>query len=52
MQQIKVHLSTVNTFNNLVGSGPHNTALSENKKRLFVTDEIGTSPSFIESMEY
>jgi hypothetical protein len=27
-----------------VGSGPHNTALSENRKRLFVTDEIGSAP--------
>lgn len=40
----KSALSTVTTFNNLVGAGPHNTALSSDKKRLFVTDEIGTAP--------
>lgn len=37
-------LSTVVTFNNLIGGGPHNTALSTNRKRLFVTDEIGSAP--------
>lgn len=36
--------STVRTFSNLPGSGPHNTALSDDGKRLFVTDEIGTAP--------
>ena len=36
--------STVRTFVNLPGSGPHNTALSKDRKRLFVTDEIGTAP--------
>lgn len=40
----KNSLSTVTTFTNLPGSGPHNTALSENRKRLFVSDEIGTAP--------
>jgi len=40
----KISLSTVTSFENLPGSGPHNTALSENGKRLFVTDEIGTAP--------
>lgn len=37
-------LSTVVTFNNLIGGGPHNTALSTDRKRLFVTDEIGSAP--------
>ncbi len=36
--------STVRIFSNLPGSGPHNTALTDNRKRLFVTDEIGTAP--------
>lgn len=40
----KSSLSTVTTFANLPGAGPHNTALSENRKRLFVSDEIGTAP--------
>lgn len=40
----KSSLSTVTSFTNLPGSGPHNTALSENRKRLFVSDEIGTAP--------
>ncbi|MEO8448021.1 MAG: choice-of-anchor B family protein [bacterium] len=40
----KSALSTVVTFNNLVGSGPHNTALTTDRKRLFVTDEIGDAP--------
>ncbi len=40
----KASLTTVNSFNNLIGGGPHNTALTENGKRLFVTDEIGTAP--------
>ena len=37
-------LTTITSFTNLVGSGPHNTALSSDRKRLFVTDEIGTAP--------
>lgn len=36
--------TTVRSFVNLPGSGPHNTALSKDGKRLFVTDEIGTAP--------
>lgn len=40
----KSSLSSVVSFTNLPGAGPHNTALSENGKRLFVTDEIGTAP--------
>lgn len=40
----KNSLATVTSFNNLTGSGPHNIALSKDKKRLFVTDEIGTAP--------
>lgn len=39
--------ATVRTFTNLPGSGPHNTALSTDRKRLFVTDEIGTSPHLL-----
>lgn len=34
--------TTVTSFVNLPGSGPHNTALTDDRKRLFVTDEIGT----------
>ncbi|MDQ3194421.1 MAG: choice-of-anchor B family protein [Bacteroidota bacterium] len=37
-------LTTITSFVNLPGSGPHNTALSINGNRLFVTDEIGTAP--------
>lgn len=40
----KSALSSVTSFTNLPGSGPHNTALTTDKKRLFVTDEIGTAP--------
>ncbi|HMS65669.1 MAG TPA: choice-of-anchor B family protein [Ignavibacteria bacterium] len=40
----KSSLNTVVTFTNLPGSGPHNTALSTDRKRLYVTDEIGTAP--------
>lgn len=43
----KNSLSTVTSFTNLPGSGPHNTALTSNRKRLFVTDEIGTSPHLL-----
>lgn len=42
--QNKNSMSTVHSFINLPGSGPHNTALSTNRRRLFVTDEIGTAP--------
>ncbi|MEO8209994.1 MAG: choice-of-anchor B family protein [bacterium] len=38
----KTSLSSITSFVNLPGSGPHNTALTSNKKRLFVTDEIGS----------
>lgn len=38
----KSTLSSITSFVNLPGSGPHNTALTTNKKRLFVTDEIGS----------
>ncbi len=37
-------LSSITSFINLPGSGPHNTALSGNGNRLFVTDEICTAP--------
>lgn len=40
----KNSMTTINTFTNLPGAGPHNTALTTNRKRLFVTDEIGTAP--------
>lgn len=40
----KASLTSITSFTNLTGSGPHNTALSSNRKRLFVTDEIGTAP--------
>lgn len=40
----KASLSTVTSFVNLPGAGPHNTALTDDRKRLFVTDEIGTAP--------
>lgn len=40
----KASLTSVTSFTNLTGSGPHNTALTTDRKRLFVTDEIGTAP--------
>lgn len=40
----KSSLSSITSFTNLPGSGPHNTAVTENRKRLFVTDEIGNAP--------
>lgn len=40
----KNSLNLVTVFSNLPGSGPHNTALTTDKKHLFVTDEIGTAP--------
>ncbi|MBK8551005.1 MAG: T9SS type A sorting domain-containing protein [Ignavibacteria bacterium] len=43
----KAALSTVTSFVNLPGAGPHNTALTDNRKRLFVTDEIGTAPHLL-----
>ncbi len=43
----KSSLTSVTSFTNLPGAGPHNTALTANKKRLFVTDEIGTAPHLL-----
>lgn len=43
----KDSLRTITSFVNLPGSGPHNTALTDDRKRLFVTDEIGTSPDHL-----
>ena len=40
----KNSLSLVTSFINLPGAGPHNTALTEDRKYLLVTDEIGTAP--------
>lgn len=40
----KASLTSITSFTNLTGSGPHNTALTTDRKRLFVTDEIGTAP--------
>jgi len=40
----KNSLSLVTSFVNLSGSGPHNTALTPDRKYLLVTDEIGTAP--------
>jgi choice-of-anchor B domain-containing protein len=40
----KDNLTLVTSFTNLPGSGPHNTALTPDRKYLLVTDEIGTAP--------
>lgn len=40
----KNSLSLVTSFQNLPGSGPHNTAVTEDRKYLLVTDEIGNAP--------
>lgn len=40
----KNSLSLVTSFNNLVNSGPHNTAVTDDRKTLLVTDEIGATP--------
>lgn len=40
----KSSLVTVASFVNLPESGPHNCDLTEDGKRLYVTDEIGTAP--------
>ncbi|MBV6479664.1 MAG: hypothetical protein HGGPFJEG_02451 [Ignavibacteria bacterium] len=40
----KNSLNLVTNFVNLSGSGPHNTALTADRKYLLVTDEIGTAP--------
>jgi len=37
-------LTLVTSFINLPGSGPHNTAVTDDRKHLLVTDEIGTAP--------
>lgn len=34
----------VTSFTNLTGAGPHNTAVTPDRKHLLVTDEIGTAP--------
>ncbi len=43
----KNSLSSITSFVNLPGAGPHNTALTVDRKRLFVTDEIGTAPHLL-----
>jgi choice-of-anchor B domain-containing protein len=40
----KNSLSLITSFNNLVNSGPHNTAVTDDRKNLLVTDEIGALP--------
>jgi len=40
----KNSLSLVTSFQNLPGAGPHNIAVTEDRKYLLVTDEIGTAP--------
>ncbi|HMS34577.1 MAG TPA: choice-of-anchor B family protein [Ignavibacteria bacterium] len=40
----KNSLNLVTSFTNLPGAGPHNTALTSDRKYLLVTDEIGTAP--------
>lgn len=40
----KDNLTTINSFLNIPQPGPHNTALSDDGKFLFVTDEIGGTP--------
>jgi len=37
-------LTEITSFINQPGSGPHNTALTDDRKYLLVTDEIGTAP--------
>lgn len=39
--------ATITSWFNQPNSGPHNTALTENRKRLFVTDEIGQPPNLV-----
>lgn len=43
----KDSLRTITSFVNLPGSGPHNTAVTYDRRRLFVTDEIGTAPHML-----
>jgi len=40
----KDSLNRVTSFSNLPGSGPHNTAITPDRKFILVTDEIGTAP--------
>jgi choice-of-anchor B domain-containing protein len=40
----KDNLNYVTSFTNLPGAGPHNTAVTPDRKYLLVTDEIGTAP--------
>jgi len=40
----KDSLNRVTSFSNLPGSGPHNTAITPDRKYILVTDEIGTAP--------
>ncbi|MFZ1322956.1 MAG: choice-of-anchor B family protein [Ignavibacteria bacterium] len=40
----KNSLSLITSFINLPGSGPHNTAVTDDSKYILVTDEIGNSP--------
>jgi choice-of-anchor B domain-containing protein len=40
----KDNLTRVTSFSNLPGSGPHNTALTPDRKYILVTDEIGVAP--------
>ncbi|MEZ4689845.1 MAG: choice-of-anchor B family protein [Ignavibacteria bacterium] len=40
----KNSMNLVTQFSNLPGAGPHNTAVTADRKHLLVTDEIGTAP--------
>lgn len=42
----KDSLRTIRNWLNLPAPGPHNTALTDNRKYLYVTDEIGSFPRF------
>lgn len=43
----KDSLRTIKSWLNLPAPGPHNTALTDDRKYLFVTDEIGSFPRFM-----
>jgi choice-of-anchor B domain-containing protein len=43
----KNSLNLVTSFQNLPGAGPHNTAVTEDRKNLLVTDEIGSVPHLL-----
>ncbi|HEY3249659.1 MAG TPA: choice-of-anchor B family protein [Ignavibacteria bacterium] len=43
----KNNLTTITSFQNIPDPGPHNTALSQDHKFLFVTDEIGGNPRYL-----